>query len=23
MAFTKLDEVVMWATSAVLDHHGD
>ena len=23
MAFTKLDEVVMWATAAVLDHHGD
>jgi hypothetical protein len=23
MAFTKLDEAVMWATAAILDHHGD
>ena len=23
MAFTKLDEAAMWASAAVLDHHGD
>jgi len=22
MAFTKLDEAVMWASAAILDHHG-
>jgi hypothetical protein len=22
MAFTKLEELVMWASAAVLDHHG-
>ena len=23
MAFTKLEEAVMWASAAVLDHHGE
>jgi hypothetical protein len=23
LAFTKLDEAVMWASAAVMDHHGD